>query len=75
MTAAVNGESARVHTHAEIERTTAALLDKAHQLEQRVVQTKERIEHMVDPREQVRDHPWHAIGAAFVLGFVVGWWS
>lgn len=73
MTAAVNGE--RVRTQAEIDRTTAALIDKAHQLEQRVVETKERIGHMVDPREQVREHPWGALGAAFVLGFVVGWWS
>ena len=73
MTALTNGE--RRQTELEIERTTAALIDKAHLLEQRVVQTKERIEHMVDPREQVRDHPWGALGAVFVLGFIVGWWS
>lgn len=68
-----NGERRR--TEIEIERTTAALLDKAHQLEQRVVDTKERIGHMVDPREQVRDQPWRAIGAAFALGLLIGWLS
>ena len=68
-----NGE--RRHAELEIERTAAALLDKAHQLEQRVVDTKERIGHMVDPREQVRDQPWRAIGAAFALGLLVGWLS
>lgn len=84
MSTAMNGE--RRATEIEIERTTEALIDKAHQLEQRVVETKERleervvrtkekIEHMVDPREQVRDHPWGAIGVAVALGFLVGWWS
>jgi ElaB/YqjD/DUF883 family membrane-anchored ribosome-binding protein len=76
----------RERTEREIERTTDALLEKAHELEHRVVDTKERIEQrvvdtkarierMVDPIEQVRDRPWRAVGAVFVLGFVVGWWS
>jgi ElaB/YqjD/DUF883 family membrane-anchored ribosome-binding protein len=78
--------SEREHAQQEIQRTTGALLDKAHELEHRVVETKDRIEqrvsdakdrveHMIDPIEQVRDRPWRAIGAAFALGFVVGWWS
>jgi ElaB/YqjD/DUF883 family membrane-anchored ribosome-binding protein len=76
----------RQRAEIEIERTTDALLDKAHELEHRVTETKERIEQrvsdakenferMVDPIEQVRDRPWRAVGAAVVLGFVVGWWS
>jgi len=78
--------SERQRAEQEIARTTDALLDKAHELEQRVVETKDRIEqrvhdtkeqieHMVDPIEQVRDRPWRTIGAAFALGFVVGWLS
>ena len=65
----------RLQAEAEIERTTEALLDKAHQLEQRVHDAKDRVERMVDPREQVRDRPWRAVGVAFTLGFIVGWWS
>ncbi|HMI90717.1 MAG TPA: hypothetical protein VK509_05105 [Polyangiales bacterium] len=78
--------SEREHAQQEIERTTDALLDKAHELEHRVADTKDRIEQrvsdakdrverMVDPIEQVRDRPWRAVGAAVVLGFVIGWWS
>jgi ElaB/YqjD/DUF883 family membrane-anchored ribosome-binding protein len=66
-------------TEAEIARTTAALVDKAHLLEQRVEQrvneAKQRVEHMVSPREQLRERPWRTVGIAFGLGFVVGWLS
>jgi ElaB/YqjD/DUF883 family membrane-anchored ribosome-binding protein len=65
----------RARAEAEIERTTESLLDRAHQLEQRVSDAKERVERFVDPREQVHAHPWGAVGAAFALGFIVGWWS
>src|SRR5689334_15089119 len=67
--------SERQRAEEEIARTTASIARKAHQLEQRVVQTRERIEHMVDPREQVRDRPWRAVSVALVIGFAVGWWS
>jgi ElaB/YqjD/DUF883 family membrane-anchored ribosome-binding protein len=62
-------------TEAEIARTQAALADKAHLLEQRVVEVKERVEHMVDPRAQMQEHPWQIVGVAFAAGFVVGWLS
>jgi ElaB/YqjD/DUF883 family membrane-anchored ribosome-binding protein len=62
-------------TEAEIARTQAALVDKAHLLEQRVVEVKERVEHMVDPRAQMDAHPWGIVGVAFAAGFVVGWLS
>lgn len=66
-------------TEAEIARTTAALVDKAHLLEQRVEQrvteAKERVEHMVDARAQLREHPWLGVGVAFAAGFVFGWFG
>jgi ElaB/YqjD/DUF883 family membrane-anchored ribosome-binding protein len=62
----------KARAEAEIARTTAALVDKAHQLEQRVSDVKEHVEHMVDPRVRVREQPWQSVGVAFAVGFVLG---
>lgn len=69
----------KAHAEAEIARTTAALVDKAHQLEQRVEErvthAKERVEYLVDPVAQLRERPWRTVGMAFGFGFVIGWLS
>jgi len=59
-------------TGAQIARTTAALVDKAHQLEQRVSDVTHRVEQMVDPRARVRVYPWQSVGVALAVGFVLG---
>jgi ElaB/YqjD/DUF883 family membrane-anchored ribosome-binding protein len=69
----------KAHAEAEIARTTAALVDRAHQLErrveERVTHAKQRVEYLVHPLAQVRDRPWRTVGIAFGCGFVIGWLS
>lgn len=58
----------KAEAEAEIARTRAALVDKAHELERRISQS-------VDPIERTRERPWQMVAVAFGVGLVVGWLS
>jgi ElaB/YqjD/DUF883 family membrane-anchored ribosome-binding protein len=66
----------REQLQASIERTQEALAQKAHLLEQRVVDVKEHVAHALDVRGQYHERPWPFVITAMVTGVVTGaWWS
>ena len=71
---------------AEIERTRDALADKAHLLEERVVESvveakervveaKERVVDVLDVRSQYRSQPWRFVLTALAAGVLTACWS
>lgn len=71
---------------ADIDRTRDALVDKAHQLEERVVErvveakervveAKERVSDVLDVRTQYRSQPWRFVLSALAAGVLTAWWS
>jgi hypothetical protein len=60
---------------AEIERNRDALSEKVHQLENRVLETKDRVVHAVDVRSRYRRQPWRFVLAALTAGVVTACWS
>jgi len=65
-------EKAPEEIRADMEETRASLTEKLQTLEDTVKDTFHNVKQTVDPRHQLREHPWMAVGGAVVAGFVLG---